>query len=260
MASHFPQKIIAPIAFIFFIAYNFSPFHAIPAVAADCINSACIDVYTQDGQIIIVGKKAGSSSTPKPVASAIAKPAPAKAKPVIKPKPKVIVKPKPSPAAVVAHRSIPRKPVVHKKITAPVSNSASLNDRLVKMLPVATIAKEPSSNAIVNMPMIYWCDLPALFTSTVSIVGEIVDVTMRPSFLWSFGDGGFLATTQAGAAFPHEVITHTYNHAGTFIVTMLATWGGTWTHNGVARAITGEIRKVSITTVHVANGPTRITQ
>ena len=51
------------------------------ASAADCVDSACIDVYTQDGQIIIEGKK-GSGPT------AIAKP---KVKPrVIKPK---VVKP-----------------------------------------------------------------------------------------------------------------------------------------------------------------------
>lgn len=94
----------------------------------------------------------------------------------------------------------------------------------------------------------------------VAIIGEVIDVTMRPSFLWSFGDGSFFATTKAGAAFPHQEISHTYSHAGTYVVTMLATWGGTWTHNGIARAITGEVRKVSIATVSVANGPTRLTQ
>jgi len=49
---------------------------------------------------------------------------------------------------------------------------------------------------------------------------------------------------------------HTYTKPGTYVVTMLATWGGTWTHNAVARAITGEVRKISVTTIHVVAAPT----
>ena len=149
-------------------------------------------------------------------------------------------------------------PRVHAKAIPTVATGVSLNDRLVKLLPLASIAQQPREHAIVNVPVIYWCNLPEFFTAKVAIVGEIIDVTMRPSFLWSFGDGSFFATTKAGAGYPHQVISHTYDHAGTYVVTMLATWGGTWSHNGVARAITGEVRKVSIATVNIANGPIRI--
>jgi len=45
------------------------------ANAVDCVNSACIDVYTQDGQIIIEGKK-GSGPKAKVKPRTVKPPAP----------------------------------------------------------------------------------------------------------------------------------------------------------------------------------------
>jgi hypothetical protein len=155
--------------------------------------------------------------------------------------------------------------VVRKKVAPPkavrkVVPKVSLNDKLIKLIPTGNIAHEPSSNAVVNIPVIYWCDLPGVFSAKVAIIGEAVDVAMRPSFLWSFGDGSFYATTSPGAPYPNQVITHTYRKSGTYAVVLVATWGGTWSNNGVARAITGKIRKVSVATVNIANAPTRLTK
>lgn len=262
--THFiSPKILIPFVFICPIVLVPSLMQAEPVQAADCVSRACIDVYTQNGQIIIEGRK-GAVSKPKPKISAVPKP-----KVTFQPKPKITLAPKPVPKPVVTKkplvkgttRPIPRKRVVKKvvpKVVSKVTAGVSLNDRLVKLLPMASIARQPATNALVNVPVIYWCNLPEVFMTKVAIVGEVIDVTMRPSFLWSFGDGSFFATTKAGAAFPNQLISHVYSHSGTYLVTMLATWGGTWTHNGVARAITGEVRKISIATVNVANGPTRI--
>jgi hypothetical protein len=232
------------------------------AQAGDCASKACIDVYVQDGKIIIEGHK-GS----RPKTRITHKPAPR-----IKPKLKVAPTPRPS---VKSTYIAPKQPVVRKRIPrriaprriaprriAPrkVAKSVSLSDKLIKLIPMGNIAHEPSSNAIVNIPVIYYCDLPGIFSAKVAIIGEVVDVTMRPSFLWSFGDGSFFATTSPGSAYPNQIITHTYGKAGTYAVVMVATWGGTWSNDGVARAITGEIRKVSVATVSIANAPTRLTR
>jgi hypothetical protein len=256
--THFiSPKALIPIVLISPVLLLPSLIHAEPAWAVDCVSKACIDVYTQNGQIIIEGRK-GAVVKPRPIP---------KATPAAKPKPKPKPRPKPTatkkPVIKTSTRPVWRKRVVHKvvrKIVPKIAAGVSLNDRLVKMLPLASIARQPSANAIVNVPVIYWCNLPEVFMAKVAIVGEVIDVTMRPSFLWSFGDGSFFITTKAGTAYPHQVISHTYHKAGTYLVTMLATWGGTWTHNGIARAITGKVRKLSIVNVGVANGPTRITQ
>lgn len=221
------------------------------AQAAECATKACIDVYIQDGQIVIEAHK-GSGPTSR-VARKVVPKSKAKPRATHRPKPKVV------PTYTVPKTVLPRKRVAPKVIRKVVLK-VSLNDKLIKLIPTGNISHEPSSNAIVNIPVIYWCDLPGVFSTKVAIIGEVVDVTMRPSFLWSFGDGSFYATTSPGAAYPHQVITHTYSKAGTYAVVMLATWGGTWSNNGVARAITGEIRKVSVATVSIANAPTRLTK
>ena len=184
------------------------------------------------------------------------------------PKPKVVKKVTAKPIAkstyVAPKKYVAKKYVaprtVARKVAPKVAPAISLSDKLIKLIPTGNISHEPASNALVNIPVIYWCDLPEIFSTKVAIIGEAVDVTMRPSFLWSFGDGSFYATTSPGAAYPHQVISHTYSKAGTYAVVLVATWGGTWSSNGVARAITGEIRKVSVAALSVANAPTRLTK
>ncbi|MDP1711148.1 MAG: PKD domain-containing protein [Candidatus Nanopelagicaceae bacterium] len=232
--------------------------------AAECVSKTCVDVYIENGQIVIEGQKGSgkksTTSVKRKVVAALPKKKPVPKKltrtlqvtttrrsPVLAPPRKV------SPVKV-----IPKKIV--RKVLRQVAPALSLNDKLVKLLPTASIAKQPSENALVNVPVIFWCDLPSVFTTKVAVVGEIVDVAMRASFLWSFGDGTFFATTQPGRPYPDQGITHAYSHSGTYVVTMLATWGGTWSHNGVARAITGQIRKLSVITLSIENGLTRFTQ
>ena len=225
--------------------------HSDYAQAAECTTKACIDVYIRDGQIVIEAHK-GSGPT-----SHVAR----KVAPKAKAKPKVTA---PTRHKVTTTYTVPKRVVVRKrvapKVVRRVAPPVSLNDKLIKLIPTGNISHEPIANAIVNIPVIYWCDLPGVFSTKVAIIGEVVDVTMRPSFLWSFGDGSFYATTSPGAAYPNQVITHTYSKAGTYAVVMVATWGGTWSNNGVARAITGEIRKVSVAAVSIANAPTRLTK
>lgn len=232
--------------------------------AAECTSKTCIDVYVENGQIVIEGKKgSGKKSTAMVKRKVVA----------VVPKEKTVPKktlPTPevtntrrSPIFVAPRKVHPMKVIpkrIVRKVLRKVAPALSLNDKLVKLLPTASIAQQPSENALVNVPVIYWCDLPSVFTTKVLVVGEIVDVTMRASFLWSFGDGTFFATTQPGEPYPDQKITHAYSHSGTYVVTMLATWGGTWSHNGVARAITGQIRKLSVITLSVENGPTRFIQ
>jgi PKD repeat protein len=99
--------------------------------------------------------------------------------------------------------------------------------------------------------------MPTAFQSKVDLIGEVIDVTMRPSFTWSFGDGSFKSTTDPGLPFPHGKITHTYSNPGTYPVVLVTTWGGTFAHNGVVRTITGQIRKVTALTITVVAANTR---
>jgi len=237
-------KILFLIVLISFTSIN-------PLSAADC-ESACVDVYTQDGQLIFEARK-GSG----PKASTAPKPKP---KLVIKPKvvtkPKVIAKPK---AVVKPRLTAPKKKVTPKK-SAPVAVAAtSLSDRISKSLPTGGISYQPNYQPLINVPVYFWNDMPALFRSKVDLIGEVIDVTMRPSFTWSFGDGAFKSTTDPGGPYPSGQITHTYTRPGIYPVVLVTTWGGTFSHNGIERAITGEIKKTTALTITVVAAPTRFT-
>jgi hypothetical protein len=157
--------------------------------------------------------------------------------------------PKPAVKKPVIKRTY--KPRVKKTVT-----KVNLNDRLTAMVPTAGVAHQPEFEPLVNVPVYFWCDLPTLFQSRIDIIGEVVDVTLRPSFVWSFGDGGIYATTENGAPYPNGKIHHIYKQAGTYQITLLTTWNGTYLHNSVARAVTGSIKKVTVAVVTIVKAPT----
>jgi hypothetical protein len=144
------------------------------AHAEDCQSTVCVDVYTQDGKIIIEGRK-GSSQKSTPAPPVTKKPIPPVTK---KPIPPVVKKPAP----VKAKPPAVKKPAPKKSTPTPqppVTQSASLTDRLIKSLPTAGIAYQPEYEPLVGVPVYMWTDLPTSFMTQVKIVGEIVDVALR---------------------------------------------------------------------------------
>ena len=221
-----------------------------PARGDDCAEKACITVYTENNQIIIEAKK-GNTTVKKSIAQAPKKAA-------VKPSPKPTVRPLFFPPAkpVVSKPRVKRtyKPRVKKSTT-----SVNLSDRLTKLVPTAGVAYQPEFEPLVKTDVYFWCDLPMIFQSRVDIIGEIVDVTLRPSFTWSFGDGSVFSTTENGAPYPKGAIRHSYSKPGKYVITLLTTWNGSFTHNAQVRAVTGTVKKISVAAITVVQGPTHFT-
>ncbi len=214
------------------------------AAVADCSTTACVDVFTDNNQIIIIAKKGnGGASVKKRVVS------------VAKPKPTLWFPPKPKAVPTVKRTYKPRT-----KVKKALTQSVNLSDRLIKMVPTATIAYQPEFEPLVHVPVIFWCDLPTLFQSRVSIIGEVIDVALRPGFMWQWGDGQSFATNEPGAPYPNQKITHTYKEPGTYEVTLIATWNGSFVHNGATRAITGTIKIPSFAVITVVSANSRFTK
>ena len=231
-------------------------FPAPTAVAADC-TKACLAVTVENGQIVVSGQKGNGPKSTKVVKKVTAVKKVAPKKPVIK---RVVLK---QPSAVVATRKpVVKKPVVAKKkvVAKKAVAATSIADRLTKLLPTGGVAYQPAYEPLVHVPVVFWCDLPKIFTTRFNIVGEVVDVTLRPSFSWSFGDGSVMSSTDPGAPYPNGSIQHAYLKEGTYLVTMLATWGGTWSNEGTIRAVTGQIKTVRVATVKVVSAPTMFVQ
>lgn len=216
-----------------------------PAEAADCIDKTCVDVFTEDNQLIITAQKGAAKPTPKPATK----------KPVAKPKPILTIKPTPKPI-------VKPKPVVAKKVIAkPKTTTASLSDKLVKLLPLGDINFQPEADPLVNLPVYFWTQTPTRFTALVPILDVVVYVNLTPTFTWSFGDGALFITTIQGAPFPIGGITHTYKSSDDYLVNLKVTWNGSFSVNGVTTPISGNAITQSINrTIAVAKAPTRFTK
>jgi hypothetical protein len=227
------------------------------ASAADCEDAACIDVYTQDGQIIIEGKKGSGPKAKVKPRTVKPSPKPTVMKPIF---PELIPRPTATPTPPASPKPTPKrtyKPRTKPTLKPKVEKSVSLNDRLIKLLPTGGIAYQPEAEPLVNVPIYFWSDLPTQFATRVTVVGEVVDVLLRPGFVWSFGDGTFLNTTDPGGPYPYGKIKHTYKNPGIYPIILVQSWNGNWTHNGTTRAITGTIKTTVFAVVTVVIAPTR---
>ncbi len=234
--------------------------------SASCIDKTCVDVFTSDNQLVITAQKGsqklpnkvGSKPAPKPivkkpVAKTAPKPAPIVKKPVSKPIAKTIIKPSSKPITSPSKRPVIKQVAKPKKVA-----TASLSDRLIKLLPVGDINYQPTSEPLVNLPVYFWTQTPTRFTALVPILDVVVYVNLTPTFTWSYGDGAMDVSKLPGAAYPIGTITHTYKQAGNYQVNLKITWNGTWMLNGVTTPITGNAITQSIsTTLSVVKAPTR---
>jgi hypothetical protein len=103
-------------------------------------------------------------------------------------------------------------------------------------LPQLTTRQQPPGEALVGLPVVFFTDSPTTQTFTVDIRGFAVTITARAtSFTWTTGDGATLTTTDPGAPYPDQTVTHDYA-AGTYTAGLVTTWGGTFTVDGGAAA------------------------
>ena len=237
----------------------------ISAFAADnqCLDKTCVDVFTQDNQLIITAQKGAG----KPVAASkkpVVKPKPATPKPAT-PKPAKPVAPKPK----VGTKTVPKptvkpnvKPTVKpvRKVAAKPA-AVSLSDRLIKLLPVGDINFQPETEGLVNVPVYFWTQTPQHFSAVVPILDLVVYVNLHSTFTWSFGDGSFYTTTNQGGPYPLGLITHTYRKNSNYPVGLKVVWRGSWSVNGVTTPISGEAITQSVSRqISIVNAVGRFTK
>ena len=226
-----------------------------PAHAKECIEKACIEVYTQDGKIVIEGRKGTGPAQKKSVT-----PAPAKSKKAVVPK-NVAPVPKVTAPAKPKVPTTTQKPTVKKPVPKKTSAAAtSLSDKLVEILPTAGIAYSPSFQPLIKVPVFFWCDVPSIVTKKIKIVGEVVEVSLKPTFLWHYGDGVIYLTSKAGGPYPDGEIQHSYSKPGHYLVQLITKWDGEFTVQGVTSKIPGKIESVAIVPITVVAAPTRFSE
>ena len=232
---------------VLIVSVLFVPINA--AAGADCVVKACIEVYTQDGHIVIEGRKGSGEKSTTVI------PAPSK---TATPKVKVTRKPVAKPPATKTSK----KPAIKKPRTKPVAKRTaatptSLEDKLIESIPTAGISYQPAFSPLVQTPVYFWSDIPSVVTKKVEIVGEVVNVRLRPTFIWHYGDGVIYMTRKAGAPYPDGEIRHTYSKPGHYHIELITRWDGEFTIDGISARIPGEITTVSVLPITVVAAPIR---
>jgi hypothetical protein len=226
--------------------------------AADCNEKACIEVYTQDGKIVIEGRKGSGPAAQEAITPKAGPPTPVKPKP--KPTAKPSVKPSVRAKPLTSKKPVVVKPRTNKKPTPGLTKAAtSLNDKLVEMLPTAGIAYSPSFQPLIKVPVFFWSDVPEVINKKISIVGEVVEVQLKPTFIWHYGDGVIYPTRKVGAPYPDGEIQHSYSNPGHYLIELITIWSGEFTVQGVTARIPGDIKTVSVLPITVVAAPSRFT-
>ena len=216
--------------YIFILLLTILP---ISEARAECTTKVCINVYTENGQLVIEGKKNGTTSSPVPRVAATRSP-----------------KPRPS-----ASRKYTYKPrVISPK---PRNTSKSLADKVLQSLPTLQVAYQPQGKALPKLPVIFWTDLPTFFNKDYKILGQTVSVNLKPKSIWSFGDGSVLVTSKVGKPYPSTEISHSYLVPGTYTVLVTSYWDGSFTVDGVELPIGGAIKQVTAVDVKVVGASTK---
>ena len=205
----------------------------ISSAAAECTTKVCVDVYTENGQLVIDAKKNGATSTPKPRVAPTAAP-------------------KPKPTATRKYTYKPRTTT-----PKPRNTTNSLADKVLQSLPTLQVAYQPAGKVLPRIPVIFFTDLPTFFNKDYRILGQKVSVNVKPQSMWSFGDGSILITSKSGKPYPSTEITHSYSVPGTYTVVVATIWSGDFTVDGVTFPINGSIRQNTAVDVKVVGAGTK---
>jgi hypothetical protein len=219
--------------FIFILALISIPISSAIAAEPNCTSKVCVNVYTENGQLVIEGKKIGATVTPTP-------------------RPATTIAPKPKPTATRKYTYRPRTAA-----PKPRNTSNSLADKVLQSLPTLQIAYQPQGKVLPKLPVIFWSDMPTFFNKDFRILGQRVSVNLKPKSLWSFGDGSLLITDKSGKPYPSKEITHSYSVPGTYAVLVKTIWEGSFTVDGVTFPINGAIHQQCGVDVKVVGASTK---
>jgi PKD domain len=214
------------------------PFNAM--AAEQCSVKICIKVFTDPttGKVVIQAHQNRAGSTPKPV---------------------VHRTPNPHPTRTWSPRPYTPRPYTPRP-KPKVVTAISLADQLTQLIPMREIYYQPASKTLAQVPVNFWTTTSPTFNTSVVILGVPVSVFLTPTFIWDFGDGTTLSTTELGAPYPNGKISHTYKTTGNFTASLTVSWTGSWLADKLLYPVIGGaiVQKMQVT-IPVSPAPTKYT-
>lgn len=97
------------------------------------------------------------------------------------------------------------------------------------------VVQPPDGVTLVNFDTNFFTPDAGPVTRRVRLLGQVVRIEARPSeFVWSFGDGEVVRTSDPGAAYPDLRVTHAYRRTGVVEVGLATIYRGRFRVGGGA--------------------------
>ncbi|VEG75150.1 Uncharacterised protein [Actinomyces slackii] len=130
----------------------------------------------------------------------------------------------------------------------------SVHDLAALSLSGSGITRQPPGPQVLSTKPFIVYTSSATRTYTAQILGRAVTIETTPiSYLWDFGDGVYLSTTDPGAAWPDHTVWHDYTTTHTQIhTTLTTTWRARYQPAGTSawRPIPGTLTTTETTTAY----------
>lgn len=133
----------------------------------------------------------------------------------------------------------------------------------IKMTASPLHIQPPKGETLVNFDTIFFTD-PTTVDKTLQVLDSKVAFHITVAhYTWHYGDGATAQTTDAGAAYPHQTITHRYLHKGRMAVSLDTTYqadyridGGPQQHLADTVTIAGTPQQLRVLTAtpHLVGG------
>lgn len=122
---------------------------------------------------------------------------------------------------------------------------AAVRDSVIRRVPAVRISTQPGRRALVRVPLLMHSGQPdhGLRWSDV-VAGVPVTTSVSATWEWTFGDGSWLQTAQAGSTWPDTSVSHSYTRPGRYPVAVTTRWSGSYVIAGWGpRPIEGSVHQ-----------------
>ncbi|MEO8329679.1 MAG: PKD domain-containing protein [Candidatus Nanopelagicales bacterium] len=109
-----------------------------------------------------------------------------------------------------------------------------LHDVVIEDVPAQHPSAQPRGGTLVQLPAIFDSGQPrSLGRREFDLVGFSIALQGRASWVWTFGDGASITTTEPGGGWPDDSVAHTYPTAGSYPITVTTEWKAWFTVDGL---------------------------
>jgi hypothetical protein len=109
-----------------------------------------------------------------------------------------------------------------------------LHDVVVEQVPQQRPSSQPRGGTLVRLPAIFASGQPrALGARQFTLVGFDIVLQGRATWVWRFGDGEQVVTTEPGGEWPDMSVSHVYDDPGTYDVDLTTEWQAWFTVDGM---------------------------